>query len=156
MKMLYSYENNIDSSYNNSHITYKMILDKDYDSIKITFEYSPKVIESDEKAKDIICSIIDRHVIGDDKEREKNNWEAYKGLKNLLTITLYDSKGFRGCAHRQEQYQEHIITENMASPGIIEGIIPKGEFIIKISIHALVTKECKYNLKVYDVEDENE
>lgn len=156
MIKLFDCHNIIDESYNRSHIIHKFTLSKDCNSIKIIFEYSPKFVENDMKAKELVQSIIDKQVIGINKEKEKNNWKLYKDLKNLLTISIYDSMGFRGCAHRQNQYQEHIIREKEASPGMIEGMVPKGEFIIKVSAHALVTDKCNYIIKVYDMEEEDE
>ncbi|MDV4152045.1 hypothetical protein R0131_14545 [Clostridium sp. AL.422] len=156
MIKLFDCHNIIDESYNRSHIIHKFKLSKECNSIKIIFEYNPKFIKNDIKAKEIIQSTIDKQVVGIEKEKEINNWQAYKKLKNLLTLSIYDAIGFRGAAHRQDQHQEHIIRKNDASPGMIEGIIPKGEFTIKVSAHAMVTDECNYNIKVYDMEEENE
>lgn len=156
MKLLIKTKGKIDRSYDRKHITYEWMLKKDYRKIMISFEYAPKYIDNDEKTKEIIYDVIDKHVIGEQKDIEKKQWEKYKDLKNLLTISIDDKNGFRGCAHRQNQKQKHIISEAEASPGFIKGIFEKGIFKFIISVHALVTDECNYEIKVYDMEEEND
>ena len=68
---------------------------------------------------------------------------------------LDDKNGFRGCAHRPNQVQSHMISEEMASPGFIKGTIPKGIFRVIISVHDLVTEECTYKIKIVERGDDN-
>ncbi|MCY6371068.1 hypothetical protein [Clostridium ganghwense] len=146
MNILFQQEGRIGKEYDRRHIVYEGIFEEDYKGIEINFEYSPKLVESDEKAEIIIKDLIDKQIIGE--EKEKVIWDKYKNLKNLVTISFDDKNGFRGCAHRHDKEQSHIISQEYASPGFIKGLVPKGAFKVILSVHALVTDECFYKVKI--------
>lgn len=140
----------------NKHIIHECILNKEYKKLNVIFEYSPKYLEDEEKQREIIFSTIDKYSIGKENEEAKNNWKQYKGIKNNITVSVDDENGFRGMAHRRDQNQNHIISENESSPGFTIGKIPAGLFKVTVSIHALVTEQCNYKVAVYDMEGKND
>ena len=74
--------------------------------------------------------------------------EKFMPLLNLVTLSLDDSRSYRGAAHRQAAFQEHIISEKSASPGFIKGKIEKGQWQIVLNVHALVTEKCVCEIKI--------
>ena len=76
-------------------------------------------------------------------------WYEYLPVKNLLTVSLDSPDGYIGCAHRQDSRQTHIISETESSRGFIKTRLPSGLYRITINVHALVTDECTFNIKVF-------
>ncbi|MCY6354443.1 hypothetical protein [Clostridium sp. ZS2-4] len=153
MKILLEESNTIDSTFEKEHITYECTLAKEYKKLKVIFEYSPKCLEDEKQVKILVEEALEKYVEGEELEKEKQNWANRKSLSNLLTVSLDDKNGFRGCVHRKDNKQELIISEEEATEGLIQGVIPPGIFKITISVHALVTRECSYKLYLYDMEE---
>lgn len=132
-----------------SHISYSFHLKKESDRLQIEFSYEPKKLSDREKSKALILEGIQNYV-DFDQERIAKEWETYLPVQNLLTISVDDSIEFRGCAHRQSDSQQLFLEKNHASPGLIPGRIIPGQWRITISIHAVVTDNCKYRLHVLE------
>ncbi|VYU34220.1 hypothetical protein [Clostridium tertium] len=154
MNVIFQQENTLTKENLNCHTYHNLNLAKEYNKLQVIFEYGPKYIEDHKREKEIIVDTINKYTEGEDRIRELKSWEKYKGIKNNITISIDDSNGFRGMAHRRDQVQKHILSKDEASPGFIKGVIPKGEFIMTVSVHALVTEECKYKITVVDLEDD--
>lgn len=114
--------------------------------IKITYSYSPKILEDDEKAKAIAEECLSRDA-GEFKEKYPP-LAVYLPLKNLVTVSLDSPDGYRGAAHRHNPEQKHILSEKSASPGFFKGKITAGEWKITLNVHAVVTEECICKLKI--------
>ena len=116
------------------------------ESLKITFSYDPKILEDDERAD----MLIENNIKKDAGEfaHEYTDWDEFKPLKNLITVSVDDTKGYRGCAHRQDKDQVHIIREDFASRGFHKGIPQAGQWKVVLNLHGIVTETVNCKLKV--------
>jgi len=135
-----------------SHIKYTFNLPVQSRRLNIDFEYQPKKLFDEERSKMLIQEGLRRFCENPD-ENELNSWKSYMPLSNLLTISIDDPKGFRGSVHRHTPVQHLFITEDAASPGLIQGSLPEGQWSVTISVHAVVTEECCYKLHVWEGDD---
>lgn len=150
MKTLILAEGKVTPCCSKSHITYSFNLEKEADRLSIDFSYEPKKLLDREKAKELICEGICKFSVGD-TEKELENWEAHFPIQNLLTVSIDDSAGFRGCAHRQSPEQKFFITEDTASPGFVPGRLERGIWRVTLNLHAILTDYCQYRLHVWEV-----
>lgn len=63
------------------------------------------------------------------------------GLRNLLTLTLFDPNGFRGAGHRGGDSHTVEITATSATPGYFAGALPAGEWIVQVDTHMVLPGE---------------
>lgn len=77
------------------------------------------------------------------------------GLSNMLTLTVFDPRGFRGAGHRMGERRDggrvHDVTlgASHATPGYIAGALPGGEWSVVIATHRITEAEpCAYRLDV--------
>lgn len=115
-------------------------------SLKITFSYDPKVLEDDERARMLIENNIKKDA--GEYADEYPDWREFLPLKNLITVSLDDTKGYRGCAHRQDKDQIHIIREDYASRGFHKGRPEAGQWKAVLNLHGIVTERVNCRLKV--------
>ncbi len=115
-------------------------------SLKFTFSYSPKVLTDNERAKILIENNIKKDA--GEYTGEYPSWEEFLPLKNLITLSVDDPFTYRGCAHRQAEYMEHIIRESFASPGFNKGKIQKGQWKAVLNLHGVVTEKIDCHLKI--------
>lgn len=132
---------------NKTNIEIPFDLPYDADRLIIKMSYSPKIPDDRELQILEAKANIERDAPG--KWAEEYNPESFLPLKNLITVSLDDSFGYRGCAHRQANSQEHIIEKNFASPGFYCGEIKKGIWKITLNVHAIVTEKCECNISVF-------
>ena len=144
MKCIFEKDIHIFRKQEKTNIVLPFTLPFDGEELKITFCYSPKILENEAEAQNQIKYCL----IRDGYEEEICKWEEYLPLKNLITLSLDDPEGYRGCAHRHSPYQEHNISEKSASPGFLKGRIIKGEWKAVLNVHALVTQSCDVHIKV--------
>lgn len=116
------------------------------DKLFITYSYLPKLLEDKEKSIELIKENLMRDA-GDDW-KEYTDYDEFLPLKNLVTLSLYSPEGFRGAAHRQADNQFHEIGEKFASPGFLKGCICKGEWSLRLDVHALITDLCTCKIKI--------
>lgn len=121
-------------------------VDENVKMLKFTFSYSPKRLEDNVRAKTLIQGCIKKDA--GEYADEYPSWESFLPLKNLITLSVDDSFGYRGCAHRQAEYMEHIISENFASPGFNKGKIIPGTWKAVLNVHGVVTQKIDCVLKV--------
>ena len=115
-------------------------------SLKISFSYSPKILEDDDRANMLIEGNIRKDA--GEYAGEYTHWDEYKPLKNLITVSVDDPDTYRGCAHRQDKDQIHIIREDFASRGFHKGKIQKGQWKVVLNLHGIVTESVDCRLKV--------
>lgn len=130
-----------------TNITYTFPIHAESDRLDIYFSYRPKILEDLELSKELIVEGIEKFG-GRAKGSYLDDWKSFLPLNNLLTISVDDYEKFRGSAHRHNPEQHHFIKKDDASSGFIPGPIGKGQWRVTISIHAVVTNQCKYTLKV--------
>ena len=129
-----------------TNIGFPFSVAEDIESLKITFSYDPKILEDDERAN----MLIEENIRKDAGEfaHEYSDWDEFKPLKNLITVSVDDPVTYRGCAHRQDKDQVHIIREDFASRGFHKGRIQKGQWQIVLNLHGIVTEVINCKLKV--------
>jgi hypothetical protein len=73
------------------------------------------------------------------------------GVRNLLTLSLFDPHGFRGAGHRHLPRQEVLLSPGWATPGFVAGPLPGGEWTVEIDVHCALPSEeggVSYDLQV--------
>lgn len=130
-----------------TNIELQFYVSQQLEKMEIEFEYSPKNLEDEERAHGYIDEGFSKYAPEPYRKGYKP-WREYLPVKNLLTVSLDSPKGYLGCAHRQDSVQKHIITETEASYGFLPSELPSGLWQIIINVHALVSDECTFKLKV--------
>jgi hypothetical protein len=72
-------------------------------------------------------------------------------IRNLLTLSLFDPRGFRGAGHRHAPQQEIVIARHEATPGFLPGDLEAGEWLVEIDCHCVLPSErggLEYALQV--------
>lgn len=70
-------------------------------------------------------------------------------VPNLLTISLDDANGsYRGANHRHAEDQELHLGAATASPGLMPGDLPAGEWALTLSAHTLVSPQCDVEIQI--------
>ena len=70
-------------------------------------------------------------------------------IPNLLTISLDDALGsYRGAGHRHPPRQELVLGLTAASPGLVPGPLPLGEWTLTLSVHTLVSPQCEVSIQI--------
>ncbi|MEK5239881.1 hypothetical protein NST99_29915 [Paenibacillus sp. FSL L8-0470] len=133
-----------------THITYQFHLDYPLSSLEIDFRYAPKQFLDREASQPLILEAIEIYSDPAWVALHKKQWDNFYPLQNLLTLSLDSPLGFRGSAHRHAPEQKHMICPDgsKTSPGFISGDIPSGVWKITISVHCVVTPDCRYELFV--------
>lgn len=147
MKKLYEIEGTVSPTCARSQVTFSMYLPENYERLHFHFNYSPKDLLDLQMSKKIIEESLCKYGILEECG-ENSNWEKYVPLKNHLTLSFDDPEKFRGATHRHDSTLHLILSETEASPGLIPGKNNSGLWKVTISMHAVVTNECSYQLKV--------
>jgi hypothetical protein len=137
-----------------SHISYRFAVLRPAVRLVVRFRYSPKELDSRDRARILIEESLEHYMLPGQLETAKSNWEAYLPLKNLLTLSVDDPQGHRGSAHRHDPEQLLYLAETEASPGLEPGLIRPGMWAVTLSLHAVVTETCDYELQVWGEEDD--
>jgi hypothetical protein len=71
------------------------------------------------------------------------------GIKNLLTLTLFDPHGFRGARHRSGTEHHVTLSATEATPGYRPGPLPDGVWTVEVDTHMVMPGEIvHYTLDV--------
>lgn len=109
----------------------------------IDYEYSPKILENEEKAEELLAKSIEKY-LGDEYKAEPRD---FMPVKNLITLSLDDNGKYRGAAHRQADKQRHEISKDFASVGFMKGEIHSGKWQIVLNVHCCAC-DVDYKIKV--------
>lgn len=144
--LLLSQEFQVTPENEKTNISFPFTVSEGTESLKITFSYDPKILEDDDRAN----MLIENNIKKDAGEfaNEYTDWDEFKPLKNLITVSVDDTKGYRGCAHRQDKDQIHIIREDFASRGFHKGCPQAGQWKVVLNLHGIVTETVNCKLKV--------
>lgn len=70
-------------------------------------------------------------------------------IPNLLTVSVDDARGvYRGAGHRQAPDQRLVLGLAEASPGLVPGELPPGEWTLVLSAHTLVSPQCEVSIQI--------
>lgn len=59
---------------------------------------------------------------------------------SLLTLSLFDPRGFRGAGHRYAPRQAIRLAPDHATPGFLAGPAPPGEWMVEVDIHCVIAR----------------
>ena len=59
---------------------------------------------------------------------------------SLLTLSLFDPRGFRGAGHRYAPRQTVRLDAARATPGFLAGPIPAGEWMLEVDVHCVIAR----------------
>jgi hypothetical protein len=59
---------------------------------------------------------------------------------SLLTLSLFDPRGFRGAGHRYSPRQTIELGPGAATPGFVAGPIPAGEWMVEVDVHCVIAR----------------
>lgn len=135
-----------------THITYKFPLAPRVSKLSIHIVYEPKHMDDAEKAKAVIMDSIAKYTEPEHRERVEAKWETFLPLKNLMTVSVDDPVSHRGAGHRHDSEQLLVLSEVEASPGFVPGPMPAGLWSVTLSMHAIVTENCRYTLQIWEEE----
>ncbi|WP_010277312.1 hypothetical protein [Paenibacillus senegalensis] len=124
--------------------------------ITIQFEYGPKVLEDMTRALKLLEQSFDCYVLPAQREKAAKQANKYLPLKNLITLSLDDPNVYRGACHRHDAYQQLKLSELRASPGLVIGKLPRGQWTATLSFHCIVTGSCDYRLQIDWTDGEGE
>jgi hypothetical protein len=124
--------------------------------LRVHVRYAPKFVTAEESAQ-LVATAIRAQVSGlvpRVGQALADRWAAdFDGadlrVPNLLTVSLDDAHGtYRGAGHRHAEDQLlHLGTES-ASPGLVPGPLPAGEWTLTLSAHTLVTAQCDAEIQI--------
>ena len=129
-----------------TNVVFPFTLDAPMDSLTIEYAYWPKVLSDDDLAKRMLGEGMEHCV--EEQDRAQFPIHEFLPLVNLVTLSVDAPDGYRGCAHRHDPEQIHILRAENASPGFDDGEIMAGEWKVVVNVHAVVTDPCNFKLKV--------
>lgn len=118
----------VTSKQDKTNLFFDFAVPENMNRIILDYSYSPKTVESEETALDLIKDKMEQYGAG-------GKAEDYMPVKNLITLSLNDEKGYRGAAHRQAAVQHHEISRNFADAGFIKGEINSGVWQLALNVH---------------------
>jgi len=75
--------------------------------------------------------------------------QRVQGIKNLLTLTVFDPHGFRGARHRSGTMQHVTLSATEGTPGYFPGPLHAGTWIVEVDTHMIMPGEIvTYTLDV--------
>lgn len=147
-QLLLSLTNTVTPEQSCTNIFHSFQLEQVKEELEIRFSYLPKVHPDKVRSLEIVRAAMPRFVSPADAFGYGRP-EEYLPIVNLLTLSLEDPAGYRGCAHRHDDKQVHYINENYASPGFYRGKLPVGAWRVCVNLHCVVTDSCTYALEVW-------
>lgn len=144
-----SVKGTLDRTCSKTQIMYTFNITEKIEEMTINFRYDPKDLEDKDQSKIQILEGLNKFTDSQEEYSEyEAKWEQYLPLHNLITVSLDDSNGFRGCAHKQDPVQVLTIGKDQATYGFIKGDFPTGLYRVILSVHAVVTEQCEYSLHI--------
>lgn len=121
-------------------------VDDELRKLEISYSYTPKILLDEEKSRELIEENIRKDA--GENFADYPSWQSFMPLKNLITLSLDSPLGYVGAAHRQAENQHHIISEEFSSTGFEKTKIHKGQWVLTLNVHALVTEKAECFVKV--------
>lgn len=148
--MLFQAKGEVNPNATQSHIAYRFYLPPESSggTLTIRLVYSPKRLEDREKEHELVMKSIAKYTPPSDRERVEAGWEAFAPLQNLITLSIDGPDGHRGAGHHHESERLVTLSADGATPGYVPGAIASGIWTVTLSLHAVVTDVCHYELDV--------
>ncbi|SHN61060.1 hypothetical protein SAMN04487896_1612 [Paenibacillus sp. ov031] len=138
-----------------THIRIPFELEEGYVKLNLRLQYTPKTLENRENALRLLKESYDLYILPEHREYAIANADRHLPLKNLITLSLDDARGYRGACHRQDEVQDLYVSEREASPGLLAGELVPGPWSVTLSLHCIVTDTCTYRLEVWTTEEDS-
>lgn len=139
-----------------THVRYTFRLDEPAGAIRIRFAYSPKRLDDEKRARELLEQSFGLYVPPEQLALARESLDRYLPLMNLITLSVDDPDGYRGACHRHSPNQLLWLAEHGASPGLMKGKLGAGEWTVTLSLHAVVTESCAYHLEAWIADDDEE
>ncbi|SDK51493.1 MULTISPECIES: hypothetical protein [unclassified Paenibacillus] len=138
-----------------THIHIPFELEEGCVKLNLRLQYTPKTLENRENALRLLEESYDLYILPEHREYAIANADRHLPLKNLITLSLDDARGYRGACHRQDEVQDLYVSEREASPGLMAGELVPGPWSVTLSLHCIVTDTCTYRLEVWTTEEDS-
>lgn len=122
-----------------SHITFAIHVPEGMTAFGVSFSFSP-ILETDKGA---MRRALDKEGLTQDRV------EDLDGFRNLLTLSINDSRGFRGAHHSFNDHQEILIKSDAASEGFLAGPVTSGTWEVILSNHGIFSDQVRGSLEVW-------
>lgn len=140
--LIFSAKGKITTDNDKTNLIHKFDVPDNIRSLKIDYSYSPKTLESREKAVEIVHACFQKY-----DEQIHGRASDHLPVKNLITLSVDENGKYRGAAHRQADTQTHILSEDFASYGFSKGKIESGEWDIVLNVHS-ISCDVEYTITV--------
>lgn len=135
--IIFNFEGRINTADDKTNIIHKFNVPENIKALKITYKYSPKLLDGKHAARQAVRDCFDKY-----GEVLKGDYDNYLPVKNLVTISVDACGRYIGAAHRQANEQEHIIGPDFSSYGFEKTKIISGEWDIVLNVHSVSTQVC--------------
>ncbi len=129
-----------------TNIAFPFELSAPAQALRIEYSYEPKALADDTLAEQLLEAGMEHCV--EPQDRAQFPIHSFLPLVNLVTLSVDAPDGYRGCAHRHDPVQTHVLRAEDSSPGFDDAPILAGRWQVVINVHAVVTSPCTYHLKV--------
>lgn len=126
-----------------TNITLPFSVSKGTEKLIIKYEYNPKIIEDEALSGKYLEN-------GRKKYNTDFNFDDFKEVKNLITLSFDECGKYRGACHRQPNTQKIIIAESGSTYGVENRKLEPGEWDVMLNCHFV---GCDVNYKI-EVEGE--
>ncbi len=145
-----------------TNIIHEFTVDRKYQSLEISYNFTPKMIEDIDITKQQLVKGIHQYILdvlpdtepGLLKTKLLDSLHKQLPLLNHMTLSLDYEEHYIGAAHRHASRQELRISEDYSSPGFIRSRIQPGTWRIMLNVHAALT-DLRYSLRVIGKEGLN-
>lgn len=138
---LLSVESKITPLQDKTNINHAFTVPEGIKSIRVEYEYSPKIVEDRELAGNAIVDGLRRYKL------EVVDVNSFLPVKNLITLSFDEAGEYRGACHRQPNRQTIIIAPSDSTPGIFNRPIKSGVWQAVLNVH-YIGCDVDYTLKV--------
>src|ERR1700730_10375170 len=114
MSILLYVEGELAPTHSKQHRIYPLQIESHLDRLLVDFTYTPKNLDDEIAARNLLQDYLPFYY-DQDVHKLIENYNQFLPLKNLLTISIDDTVGFRGAAHRHPNEQHIELSENEAT-----------------------------------------
>jgi len=126
-----------------THIRLPFDLPEGIERLELGFAFSPGFLEDEVRSRELAQAALRRY----GARLPAGSRRLAGPLRNLLTLSLDDPSGFRGCAHRHRPELAVELSAASATPGFVAGPLPAGRWTAIVSVHLVLSPRCEYRLR---------
>ena len=139
-----------------THRRYPFAVPANCTRLSLHVQYAPKFASAAETSRLVAHAVAHQHADLLTRGVEPALTDAWaqaavgpERIANLPTVSLDDASGvYRGAAHRQPADMRLVLASDAASPGLVAGPLPAGEWQLTVSIHTLVSPSVTLSIHV--------